>query len=151
MRIRGYQRGDVEAMHRLDLICFEVPFQFDHATMREAAETTNAIVIVVTDRSSGMLGFLIVHPEGPAHDASGYIVTIDVAPSARGTGVGAAMLIEAEAQARVAGVKRMGLHVSVSNKVAIEFYERQHYGRVSKEKNFYRQARQDAFVYSKEL
>jgi len=152
MQSRGYRQGDVEAMYGLDQECFSGPFQFDHETMQEAAEAESSIVVVVeNDGGREMLGFLIVHAEGTARDRYAYIITIDVAAGTRQQGVGARMLLEAEDQARRAGLKRMGLHVAVDNVGAIAFYERLGYERVGREKGFYRQAGLDALIYAKQL
>lgn len=138
-------------MYRLDLVCFAVPFRFDRAMMREAAEAAAAIVVVVADDAGRMLGFIIMHREGPEEDAYGYVVTIDVEPSVRRTGLGAAMLREAESQARLAGLARVGLHVAVANTGAIAFYELADYELVGVAEGFYLEAQQDALVYLKEL
>ena len=151
MRLRAYQPVDVEAMYRLDLACFDEPFQFDREMMHEAAEAASAIVVVVEDESGAMQAFIIVHTEGAGSEAYAYIVTIDVAPSARRSGVGAVMLREAEAQALRGGLGRVGLHVAVDNAGAIAFYEREGYLRVGVEKGFYHEAKQDALVYVKQL
>jgi ribosomal protein S18 acetylase RimI-like enzyme len=151
MRLRAYQPTDVEAMYQLDLACFDEPFQFDREMMYEAAEAASAIVVVVEDEAGAMQGFIIVHAEGAGSDAYGYIVTIDVAPSARRSGVGAVMLREAEAQALRHGLGRVGLHVAMDNAGAIAFYERAGYRWVGVEKGFYHEAKQDALTYVKQL
>jgi ribosomal protein S18 acetylase RimI-like enzyme len=138
-------------MYQLDLVCFDGPFQFDREMMLEAAEAASAMVVVAEDGSGAMQGFLIAHTEGAGCEAYSYIVTIDVAPSARRSGVGAVMLQEAEAQALRSGLGRVGLHVAVDNAGAIAFYERTGYRRVGVEKGFYHEAKQDALVYVKQL
>jgi len=139
-------------MYRLDLACFSAPFQFDRATMKQAAESAGAIVTVAEDDSHGqMLGFVIVHIQEEQPDRYGYIITIDVAPNVRRSGIGARMLTQAEDQSRAAGASRVGLHVAVDNTSAIHFYERQHYVRVGFAKHFYRDAGLDALVYVKDL
>ncbi len=152
MQLRGYYRpGDCEAMHRLDLKCFSPAFRFDLETMREAAEAESAIVVVVEQDHHDMVGFVIVHLEESSSGRYAYIVTLDVAPQARRSGVATVMLQHAEEQARAAGAKRMALHVAEDNAAAIAFYERLKYIRAGVARNFYREAGLDAFVYAKQL
>jgi ribosomal-protein-alanine N-acetyltransferase len=151
MRIRGYRQGDVEAMFLLDLACFSAPYQFDREMMLEVAESPNAIVVVIDDGGDGMLGFIIAHSQGKGRNRYAYIVTIDVAPSARHQGIGAKLLQQAEEQAAASGLHSIGLHVAVDNAAAIAFYQHQGYEQIGTEKNFYREAGTDALVYVKPL
>ena len=150
MRIRGYSKGDVEAMFLLDIACFDTPYQFDREMMQEVAEAANAIVVVI-EEGDALLGFVIAHMQGRGSSRYAYIVTIDVAPSARHQGIGAKLLQQAEAQASAAGLHSIGLHAAVDNATAIAFYQHQGYQQIGTEKNFYREARTDAVVYVKSL
>lgn len=153
VRLRGYYRnGDYEAMHRLDLLCFAPAFQFDLDTMKQAAEARSAIV-VIADRGPHheMIGFIILHLEDSGPKKYAYIVTLDVAPNARRSGIATLMLNHSEEQARRAGARRVALHVAVENTTAIEFYERQDYLKAGLARGFYREAGLDAFVYTKRL
>jgi len=156
VRFRGYRSTDVEAMFQLDAVCFEPPFQFDRAMMREFAEAPGAVVILVEESEPPQLvGFLIVHleeahVEGTKHSYA-YIVTIDVASEHRRTGIGAELLQQAEAESRCAGALQIGLHVAINNAGAVQFYESLHYSRIGVAKRFYREAQQDALVFAKDL
>jgi ribosomal protein S18 acetylase RimI-like enzyme len=151
MQIRGFYRpGDYEAMHRLDLLCFAPEFQFDLATMRQVAEAESAIVVIAEHGPRHeMAGFVILHLEGSGVRKYAYIVTLDVAPEARRSGVATLMLTHAEEQARAAGARRVALHVAVENTAAIQFYEHQKYLRAGLARGFYREAGLDALVYAK--
>lgn len=151
--MRGYRVGDVEPMVRLDAVCFREVFRFDRRSMRQFAEARGAIVIVAEDslKDAAMAGFVIVHLEGAARERYGYVVTLDVAPELRGSGIGGALLGEAERQVHAAGVSRMGLHVAVDNDTAIRFYEGLGYACVGVAKRFYHEAGVDGLIYLKEL
>jgi ribosomal protein S18 acetylase RimI-like enzyme len=153
VQLRGYYRtGDYEAMHRLDLLCFAPAFQFDLETMKQAAEAHSAInVIAERGPRHEMAGFIILHLEESGAKKYAYIITLDVAPEARRTGVATLMLTHAEEQARAAGARRVALHVAVENTAAIQFYERQKYVKAGLAKGFYREAGLDALVYAKQL
>ena len=153
MQLRGYYRpGDYEAMHSLDLRCFEPAFQFDLATMKQMAEDTSAIVVVAERFATHeMTGFVILHLLRSDTRKDAYVVTLDVAPEERRAGIATLVLTHAEQQARVAGAHRVALHVAVDNKPAIQFYERQKYVKAGVAKSFYREAGLDAFIYAKQL
>ena len=159
MQLRGYYRsGDYVAMHHLDLLCFEPAFQFDLETMQQAAEDPAAIVVVAErEPDREMIGFVILHllrSSGRGTRESrkdAYVVTLDVAPGARRSGIATVMLTHAEEQARVAGAHRVALHVAVNNTAAIAFYQRQKYACAGTADSFYREAGLDAFIYAKQL
>ncbi len=137
-------------MYLLDIACFTAPYQFYREMMQEVAEATNAIVVVI-DEDDALLGFVIAHMQGQGRNRYAYIVTIDVAPSFRHQGIGTRLLQQAEEQAAASGLHSIGLHVAVDNAAAIAFYQRQGYEQIGTEKNFYREAATDAFVYVKPL
>lgn len=152
MHFRSYTPSDIEAMCRLDTVCFAEPFRFDCQTMQQFAEAHGAIVVLVEDEGrTRLIGFTILHLEGSASDSRAYVVTIDVSPEHRCRGVGAAMLDRAEDRARSGGAVTVSLHVSAENLAAISFYERQHYLRVGRVKRFYREADQDAIHFAKPI
>lgn len=157
MRLRGYYRaGDFEAMHRLDLRCFSPQFQFDAESMRQAVESESAIVAVAErgpedQAPRKMFGFVILHLQETGARRYAYIVTLDVDPEVRRTGVATLLLAHAEEQARAAGARRIALHVAADNTGAISFYKRLKYVQVGVARNYYREAGLDALVYAKQL
>jgi len=65
---------------------------------------------------------------GAPHDgdpAAGYLISLWVAPEARGRGVGAALVGEVVAWARGSGLQRLNLDVGAHNAAARRLYERQ--------------------------
>ena len=144
--LRRYRAGDLEAMFRLDEVCFEEPFRFSLAVMRRFAEARRARVVVA--ESDGVLvGFCVVHVEAAK---VGYVVTLDVAPEWRRKGLAGVLMGAVEDQVRAAGGGAMVLHVFVGNEVAIRFYERMGYGLVGEDEDFYGDG-VGALVYRKGL
>lgn len=76
----------------------------------------------VAEAGSGIVGFTYVAPGDDSH--SGELHKIHVAPDAKGTGVGKALMVAALAGFRAAGSGRAGLWVVEGNERAIAFYER---------------------------
>jgi ribosomal-protein-alanine N-acetyltransferase len=120
---RGYRESDLEAMHALDVVCFERPFRFSRGAMRRFAEAKKACV-VVAEADGEMVGFGIVHVERVQRQKVGYVVTLDVAVDSRRSGVGRVLMKAMESAAVAEGCAAMALHVYVGNVAAIVFYER---------------------------
>lgn len=149
--LRDHRDGDLEAMTRVDAVCFAADFRFDQAAMGAFAEARNAEAVIAETASGAMAGFVIAHLERRASVVRGYIVTLDVLPEYRRGGLGARLIGEMERRAAAAGAERMDLHVSTGNDGAVRFYEQMGYERVGREEGFYGAVGLDAFVYRKAL
>jgi ribosomal-protein-alanine N-acetyltransferase len=123
--LREYLPGDWQAMHALDLVCFEPVFQFSRGAMHRFAEAPGAIV-VLAEATAELVGFCVINVE----QQTGYVVTLDVAPPWRRRGLARRLMAEAETRLRAAGGTSMALHVSTANTAAMQFYESIGYGRV---------------------
>jgi [ribosomal protein S18]-alanine N-acetyltransferase len=148
--IRDYRSADLEAIFRLDQICFAAEFRFDRESMKSFAEAHQAIALVAETDDGSVVGFLIVHVERVSALRVGYVVTIDVAPEFRRIGLAGALMDEASRRVVAVGVHRMELHVYVGNAEAIRFYESRGYVRVGMRRGFYG-GRLDAFVFSRAI
>jgi ribosomal-protein-alanine N-acetyltransferase len=123
MQLRNYTSDDLEAMHALDVECFAPQFRFSRSAMRTFAEARKARVVVAEDDGQ-MVGFCIVHVERVQGKKVGYVVTLDVAPEHRRSGLGRALMQAMEKTVIAEGGSAMALHVYVGNSPAIAFYER---------------------------
>ena len=148
--IRDYRSADLEAIFRLDQICFAAEFRFDRESMKNFAEARQAVALVAQTAAGEVAGFLIVHVERVFALLVGYVVTLDVAPEFRRMGLGGALMDEASRRVTAAGVHRMELHVYDENAEAIRFYESRGFARVGMQRGFYG-GRLDALVYRMEL
>ncbi len=151
MMLREYRASDLDAIFRLDVICFAMAFRFDRASMRRFAARKRAIALIAEAADGAICGFVIIHLEQDGAGWIGYVVTLDVAPEFRRAGVAARLMGEAEGRAAAAGARWMGLHVFAGNDNAVRFYERMGYERVGEELGFYGKAGLDALVYGKGL
>src|SRR5580698_1603940 len=147
--LRNYRPSDLEAIFRLDEVCFSAEFRFDREAMLAFAEARNAIAVVAEAGGGEVVGFVIVHLEGAATNQRGYVVTLDVAENYRRIGLAGRLMPEVEARAAAAGARWMELHVFTGNEGAIRFYERLGYVRVGVQRRFYGAAGLDAFAYRK--
>lgn len=149
MRLRGYQADDLDAMHALDVVCFERPFRFTRGAMRRFAEAKKARV-VVAEEGDALVGFVILHVEVGDEGRTGYIITLDVEPGQRRRGIAGLLMREAERQARMDACTALVLHVFAGNDAAIRFYERAEFSCSHRAEDFYGPGL-DAWVYHKLL
>jgi ribosomal-protein-alanine N-acetyltransferase len=149
MNFRAYLPSDLDAMHALDVVCFERPFRFTRRAMQRFAEMKKALVLIA--EIDGILaGFCILHVENAEDASAGYIVTLDVGPQHRHSGMGRALMQQAEIQAADAGCSLIVLHVYTGNTDAIAFYERLGFTVSHRDEGFYGIGRA-AFAYVKRV
>jgi ribosomal-protein-alanine N-acetyltransferase len=141
--LRDYRAGDSEAMHALDVLCFEPVFQFSRRAMRGFAEAKGTITLLA-EASGELVGFCVVQME----EQVGYVVTLDVAASWRRQGLARRLMDEVESRVCVAGGLGMVLHVYKGNLGAMRFYESLGYSRTGMVQGFYGRGL-DALVYRK--
>ncbi len=149
LKLRGYERSDLDAMFLLDEICFEAAFRFTKRAMRHFAEAGHAQVLLA-ENAGELAGFSIVHVEHANEGPEAYLLTLDVAPAFRRRGVATGLMERAEREAREAGCRAMLLHVFTGNTAAIAMYEAMGYTRLGAAENFYGKGAH-AWVYRKPL
>lgn len=149
MLYRSYKPEDFDALYAIEERCFEPPFRFDRAYMRQLVGNKNAATWVA-EEDGRMQGFAIVHWAQRKQVLAAYIETIEVLPEARGQGAGSQLLRRIESSAQLAGATQIGLHVEVANAAAIRLYEARGYLRVGRKENYYPLGRA-AFLYRKRL
>jgi [ribosomal protein S18]-alanine N-acetyltransferase len=146
---RSYRSDDLEAIFRLDEVCFSEEFRFDRQSMSAFAADGDAVTLIAEDRGE-VIGFVIAHVKRVDAECRAYIVTIDVAPERRRKGLARELMAEVEARALAEGARRIQLHVFAGNDAAIRFYERLGYQRRRIVRGYYG-AGLDAIVYGKDL
>lgn len=145
VELREYCPSDVLALFRLDQVCFEPRFRFSLHAMRDFAEAPNA-VSVVAEVEGAVVGFAIGEVVGDVC----YLVTIDVDPGCRRSGLAGSMMGWIAEKAWAMGARRMELHVFVGNAAAIRFYERLGFVVVGAEPGFYGDG-VDALCYARRV
>jgi ribosomal-protein-alanine N-acetyltransferase len=146
---RPYIPQDFERLYALEELCFEPPFRFSRRMMRRLVSRANAATWMA-EEDGQMAGFAIVEWNREPDEMTAYIQTIEVAPERRGFGVGHELLGRIESSARLAGARRIWLHVEVSNAGAIRLYEAHGYRCEGREENYYPRGR-SALIYGKRL
>jgi ribosomal-protein-alanine N-acetyltransferase len=149
IKLRSYRVDDLDAMHALDIVCFDLPFRFTRSAMRRFAEAKKAR-LVIAEESGALAGFVILHLEHLEEGRVGYIVTLDVAPDQRRRGIARQLMRKAEMRAREDDCAALVLHVFTGNETAIRFYITMGFVRSHREEEFYGPG-MDAWVFHKLL
>ncbi len=149
MHYRPYQPADFKALYAVEELCFEPPFRFSRAYMRQLVRNANGAAWIAEDDEE-LIGFAIVEWTPSENEITAYIQTIEVTPSRRRRGIASALLRFVEDSAGAAGASRIWLHVDAENSAAIQLYESHGYPRQGREEHYYARHR-TAFVYTKLL
>ena len=149
IRLRGYERADLDAIFHLDELCFEKPFRFTKRDMRRFAEARNAQVLIA-HVGAELAAFSIVHREQVGGEPAGYLLTLDVSPAFRRRRLAELLLRRSEEETRAARCQAMSLHVFTENAAAIALYEKRGYTRLGLVERFYG-AGLHAWVFRKPL
>ena len=141
VQIRVADAGDIDAMTELDAICFSSPWS---RASFEAELTTNRLAwyLVAEEAQGGIIGYAGLW----AIEDEGHITNVAVHPDYRRKHLGSilvGMLIE---QTKNAGLKRFTLEVRVSNRAAIDLYEKFGFVSAGVRKGYYEDNNEDAMI-----
>jgi len=106
----------------MDQECFPPGISYSKQELRSFIRHHGSFTLVATDDKERIQGFLVGHC-----GTIGHVITIDVGPSARRSGVGSSLLQGAEERMRGAGCRSVGLETAVDNVAALSFYKRHGY------------------------
>jgi ribosomal-protein-alanine N-acetyltransferase len=149
IRVRLYRPQDFAALHALDQECFAPGIAYTAEELRHFLSARDALVRVA-DRDGEILGFIIaqIYRGRPTFQAR--IITIDVAPQHRKSGIGALLMDACEQEMRRRLVTRVRLEVAVANSSAQSFYRKYRYEEIGRIPEYYPTG-EDALVLQKVL
>ena len=162
--LRDFQSNDLEALWRIDQECFPPGIAYSKAELRAYIESATAFAIVAeitspkfktaesslypeAGSSSSIVGFIVAEAN---RKGIGHIITIDVLPEGRHSGIGFALLAAAEERLRRTQCERVRLEAAVDNAVALSFYNRHGYAVVKTIRGYYSDGG-DAYALVKDL
>ena len=144
LTLRDFQPEDFESLWRMDQECFPQGISYSRQELKAFMRYRGSFTVVATEDQE-IRGFIIAK-SGPI----GHIITIDVGPTARRSGVGSFLLKGAEERLRAGGCRALGLETAVDNIAALAFYKRHGYAVVRTWPRYYSNG-VDALVLKKEL
>lgn len=146
--LRAFAQADLDEAFALDQVCFPPGIAYSKAELKYFVARPSGFAIVA-ERAGHMAGFLIAEGNGrgkkPAH-----VITIDVDPAERRSGVATRLMAAAEDRYREAGCAALSLEVAVDNLGAQAFYTRRGFNVIGRRAGYYNGVL-DAFTMSKLL
>lgn len=143
--IRQYEARDFTALYKLDQTCFPPGISYSKFSLQYFVNLPAADCLVAEDRKT-IAGFILAESNPPL----AHIITLDVAPNYRRTGLGSRLLVEMEKHFRYKEVHSVLLETAVDNQTAIAFWQHHGYRTEAVLKRYYL-ARVDAYEMRKRL
>lgn len=124
--LRDAHPTDFESLWRIDQQCFAPGIAYSQPELSTYMRLAGSFTLVAESDSNptSILGFLVAIVK---RAGLGHIITIDVLPEARRSGVGSKLLSSAESRLRAAGCSVVKLETAVNNTSALSFYKRHGY------------------------
>jgi ribosomal-protein-alanine N-acetyltransferase len=133
--IRDFKPDDFDTLWRMDQECFPPGIAYSRPELKTYLRHRGSFALVAHEQEEDahhkgagdpkddrIAGFIVAHSA-----PTGHIITIDVLPPARRSGVGSMLLQAAEDRLQASGSKAVGLETAVNNIPALSFYKRHGY------------------------
>ncbi len=145
MNIRGYEGRDFAALYKLDQSCFPAGIAYGKWAMQYFLSLPAAHCLVAEDGKQ-IVGFILAEENPPL----AHIITLDVAPGKRRSGLGSRLLEEIEKHFQFNEVHSVLLETAVDNESGIAFWEHHGYRTEAVLKRYYL-GKVDAFEMRKRI
>lgn len=133
--LREYLQSDFETVWELDQACFSQEIAYSRAELEYYLRSPRAVCLIALE-SGRTTGFILGDYSGRQQKV-GHIVTLDVAPEARRSGIGSTLMQNLEDRFRLAGCHSALLEVAVNNQVALRFYKKHGYSVIRTLRGYY--------------
>jgi [ribosomal protein S18]-alanine N-acetyltransferase len=143
--IRQYEARDFGTLHKLDQACFPPGISYSKFSLQYFLSLPAADCLVAEDGKS-IAGFILAEANPPL----AHIITLDIGPTYRRTGLGTRLLEEMEKHFRYKEVKWVLLETAVDNESGIAFWHHHGYRTEAVLKRYYL-GRVDAYEMRKRL
>lgn len=150
--IRPYEAQDFAKLFKLDQACFPPGIAYSKWSLQYFLNLPAADCLVAEEnkpfetQGKQIVGFILAEANPPL----AHIITLDVAPGQRRTGLGTKLLCEMEKHLRYHEVRSVLLETAVDNETGIAFWEHHGYRTEAVLKKYYL-GRVDAFEMRKRL
>lgn len=133
MELREYRTEDFEKLWELDQRCFSSQIAYSRRELAHYLRSKTAISFVAWD-AQRLLGFAVGESD---RRGFGHVITLDVEPADRKSGVGSALMEALERRFRAADCKSIFLEVAVDNRAALRFYKKHGYSVLKTLRHYY--------------
>jgi len=153
--VRDHRPEDFTTLWEIDQACFLPGIAYSQSELKTYMRRWGSFTLVAeaaADNQSNramaqIMGFLVAES---GRRGVGHIITIDVRPETRQSGVGSALLVAAEARLRAAKNSAVRLETAVDNASALAFYKHHRYDVIETVPRYYSNG-VDALVLKKNL
>ncbi len=159
--IRDYRPADFDWLWQIDQLCFVSGISYSKTELSSFIKGRNALTLVgefrrdqpvevSADAGSGeeIAGFVVAYS---LHRKYGRIITLDVLPQARRSGLGMQLMDACEQRLRSLGCKEVFLETAVDNEPALRLYRKLGYEVLRTLPGYYVSHSLDAFQMGKQL
>lgn len=147
--LRDFRTEDFEVLWSIDQKCFPPGIAYPRRELAAYIQRRGSFTIVAEAAAtpSAIAGFIVAEA---SRRGVGHIITIDVLPDSRRSGLGSKLLAAAETRLRQAHCQTVVLETAVDNASALAFYKRHQYSVVKTIPRYYSNG-VDALVLEKDL
>jgi [ribosomal protein S18]-alanine N-acetyltransferase len=148
-RLREFRPEDFEVLWSVDQRCFAPGIAYPRRELAAYIQRRGAFTVVAEKavKPNAIAGFIVAES---SRRGVGHIITIDVLPESRRTGLGSKLLEAAETRLRRANCHTVVLETAVDNASALAFYKRHQYSVVKTLPRYYSNG-VDALVLERDL
>lgn len=118
--LRDYRPSDFEQLFRLDQLCFPEAIAYSRPELAHYLRAKTAICLLASEGGK-LLGFIL---GDVTRRGSGHLVTLDISPEARRTGLATTLLEALQERFRALSCRAILLEVAVNNRPALAFYKK---------------------------
>lgn len=147
--VRAFQQADLDEAFSLDQVCFAPGIAYSKSELKYFLARSSTFAIVA-EKAGHMAGFLLAEWSARGKRKPAHVITIDVAPADRRSGIANRMMDAAEVHYREAGCTALSLEVAVDNLAAQSFYSKRGFSITGRRVGYYNGVL-DAFTMSKLL
>ena len=150
--IRDYRAADFDRLWQIDQLCFLPGIAYTQMELSGFISRRNAITLVGEFQNTGtegpIAGFVIAHPIRRKY---GRILTLDILPEARRSGLATKLMNACEERLRSLGCCEMYLETAVNNEPALRLYRKLGYEVLRTLPEYYSSHSLDAYLMGKRL
>ncbi len=150
--IRDYRAADFDRLWQIDQVCFPPGIAYSQMELTGFILRRNAITLVGefqnAEPEERIAGFVVAHPVRRKY---GRILTLDILPQARRSGLATQLMNASEDRLRALGCGEVYLETAVDNEPALRLYRKLGYEVLRTLPEYYSSHGLDAFQMGKRL